>query len=156
MDFIIGCNYWASNAGADMWRKFDLDIIDKDLKILSENGVKCLRAFPNWRDFQPVIPIVGALGKITGYSFENGKKPDDEFYIDKQMTDRFSQFLDVCEKYDLDVIVGLVTGWMSGGLFVPPALYGKNVITDPLALYFQQLFIKVFVSEFKDRKAISA
>lgn len=156
MEFIIGCNYWASNAGAEMWRNFDIDIIDDDLKILSENGVKYLRVFPNWRDFQPVVPVIGAHGNITGYSFENGREPDNEFYIDEQMMGRFSDFLDVCEKYKLSVIVGIVTGWMSGGLFVPPALYGKNVISDHIALYFQQLFIRGFVERFKDRNVISA
>ena len=156
MEFIIGCNYWASNAGAEMWRNFDIDIIDDDLKILSENGVKYLRVFPNWRDFQPVVPVIGARGNIEGYSFENDREPDNEFYIDEQMTKRFSDFLDVCEKYKLSVIVGIVTGWMSGGLFVPPALYEKNVISDHLALYFQQLFIRGFVEKFKDRNVISA
>ena len=154
MDFIIGCNYWASNAGAEMWKNFDINVIDEDLKILSENGVKCLRVFPNWRDFQPVIPDIGARGNITGYSLQNGRKLDNDFYIDEQMKERFSEFLDVCEKYGLSVIVGIVTGWMSGALFVPPALYGKNIISDPLALYFQQLFIKGFVGNFKDRKII--
>ena len=31
MDFLIGCNYWASNAGTEMWRNFEPDIIDKEL-----------------------------------------------------------------------------------------------------------------------------
>ena len=25
MDFILGCNDWASNAGADVWRDFDIE-----------------------------------------------------------------------------------------------------------------------------------
>ena len=43
MEFILGCNDWASNAGADMWRDFDVECIDKDVKILSENGVNYVR-----------------------------------------------------------------------------------------------------------------
>ena len=39
MEFILGCNYWASNAGADMWRDFDIECIDKDIRILGGSGV---------------------------------------------------------------------------------------------------------------------
>ena len=66
MKFILGCNYWASNAGADMWRDFDIECIDKDVKILSEYGVKHMRVFPNWRDFQPVEPVLGGGGVLLG------------------------------------------------------------------------------------------
>lgn len=45
MEFILGCNYWASNAGIEMWREFEPDTIDNDLKILSTHGVKYLRVF---------------------------------------------------------------------------------------------------------------
>lgn len=38
MEFILGCNYWASNAGADMWRDFDVDAIRADLDALSRHG----------------------------------------------------------------------------------------------------------------------
>lgn len=41
-------------------------------------------------------------------------------------------------------------------MFVPPAMYGKNVITDTEAQFFEQLFIKGFVSRFKNRKEIYA
>ena len=68
MEFILGCNYWASNAGADMWRDFDIECIDKDIRILSEYGVKHMRVFPNWRDFQPVEPILGGSGVLLGYT----------------------------------------------------------------------------------------
>ena len=30
MSFLIGCNYWASNAGIEMWRQFDADVIRRD------------------------------------------------------------------------------------------------------------------------------
>ena len=62
MEFLLGCNYWASNAGTDMWKDFDIDIINKDLSLLSKNGVKYLRVIPNWRDFQPVSPIIPNRG----------------------------------------------------------------------------------------------
>ena len=36
MKYILGCNYWASNAGAEMWADFDPDAIDADLSLLSD------------------------------------------------------------------------------------------------------------------------
>ena len=42
MEFLLGCNYWASNAGADMWRSFDAEAIKKDLDTLAKNGVSCM------------------------------------------------------------------------------------------------------------------
>ncbi len=155
MSFLLGCNYWASNAGTEMWVNFEPDTIDKDLKILSEHGTSDIRVFPLWRDFQPVTPLIGARGNIAGYT-QGGKEPENEYYLDEKMLERFSIFLDICDKYKIKVTVGLITGWMSGALFIPTALYGKNVITDPEARYFEQLFIKGFVNHFKDRSAIYA
>jgi hypothetical protein len=51
-----------------MWRDFDIECIDKDIRILSEYGVKHMRVFPNWRDFQPVEPILGGSGVLLGYT----------------------------------------------------------------------------------------
>lgn len=156
MDFILGCNYWASNAGIEMWRQFDAETIKNDLEILSQHGVKYLRVFPLWRDFQPVKPNFGAQGKISEYVMEDGNLPENDYFLDNDMLDRFSKFLNICDTYHIRLIVGLITGWMSGGLFIPSALYGKNILTDPLALYFEQLFIKGFVEKFKDRETIYA
>ena len=142
MDFILGCNYWASNAGIEMWRKFDAEAIKNDLKILSQHGVKYLRVFPLWRDFQPIKPNFGAQGKVFEYVMEDGSYPENDYFLDEAMLGRFSEFLDICDAYGIKLIVGLITGWMSGGLFIPTALYGKNLLTDPMALYFEQLFIK--------------
>ena len=156
MEFILGCNYWASNAGADMWRDFDIECVDKDIKTLSENGVKYMRVFPNWRDFQPVEPLFGGGGVLLGYTIKEQPIPNNPYYLDVDMLNEFSQFLDVCQKYGVKVIVGLITGWMSGRLFVPPALYGENVISSLTAQYFEQLFIKGFIERFRDRDEIYA
>lgn len=153
MEFILGCNYWASNAGADMWKNFDIEVIDKDLCELSKYGIKYLRVFPSWREFQPVSPLLMNSSTLIGYATE---KKSNKYYLDEEMLERFSAFLDVCDKYGMKTIVGLVTGFMSGSMLIPTALYGKNIITDPVALYFQQIYIKGMVSRFKDREAIYA
>ena len=42
MEFMLGCNYWASHAGIDMWKNWDEDVVRRDLKLLSENGINIL------------------------------------------------------------------------------------------------------------------
>lgn len=156
MEFLIGCNYWASNAGTEMWRQFDAEAIRKDMKILSEHGVKCIRAFPIWRDFQPVMPVLKAGCQLAYYGMENDRECENEYYLQETMMNRFSAFLEICKEYGVQLIIGLITGWMSGRAFIPSALYGKNLLSDPTALYFEQLFIKGFVSRFRDCDAIYA
>ena len=153
-DFIIGCNYWASNAGTEMWRNFSEEAIRGDLKILSENGIKYMRVFPNWRDFQPVIPVY--TPSFSEYMLEGDVLPTNKYFLDKKMLDEFSIFCDICEEYNIKLIVGLITGWMSGRLFLPPVLYGKNLFNDPEALMLEGYMIKGFVNALKHKKAIYA
>ena len=81
MDFMIGCNYWASNAGTDMWRNWDESAVREDVRVLSENGVEYMRVFPNWRDFQPVIPVYAYRGKLVKYCLEGDREPENPEYI---------------------------------------------------------------------------
>ena len=139
MEFMIGCNYWASNAGTEMWRNWDEAAVREDMEILSAHGIRYLRVFPNWRDFQPVIPLMQGQNVIEEYRLEGDRLPENSYYIDEVMLERFSRFCEICEEYGMKLIVGLVTGWMSGRLFIPAALFGKNLYTDPVAQYFQQI-----------------
>ena len=156
MEFIVGCNYWASNAGTNMWKEFDINVIEKDIKTLKEHGMDYMRVFPNWRDFQPVESRYSSPNAFVRYTTEDDELNENGYYLDKKMMERFSSFLDICEKYDMKLIIGLITGFMSGALLIPPALQGENPVSSPLAQYFEQLFIKGFVSEFKNREIIYA
>lgn len=156
MEFMLGCNYWASNAGTEMWVNWDEDAIKKDFRILSENGVNTLRVFPIWRDFQPVYPLYTMAGELKEYRLNESDLPQNPYMLDEKMLERFSRFCDLAQEYGLKLIVGLLTGWMSGRLFIPPALFGKNLYTDSVALNFEQKFIEGFVKRMKDKSAIYA
>lgn len=156
MDFILGCNYWASNAGTEMWLLWDEECVRSDLKKLSEYGVTHLRVFPNWRDFQPAVRMYGYQGIKREIRHKNGELFDNEAYLDNTMLERFSRFCDICEEKNIKIIVSLLTGWMSGRLFVPPVLEEKNLYTDSLALKLEMKFIRGFVKRFKNRKCIIA
>lgn len=155
-DFILGCNYWASNAGTDMWRDWSEEAVRDDLEILTAHGVTHLRVFINWRDFQPVMPVLGVLTSIAEYCMEGDRAPENPYYLDETILKRFERFCDICEEYGLQLIVGLVTGWMSGRSFIPSALYGKNLSTDSLAISMQLRLVKGVVERVREKKAILA
>ena len=156
MKFMLGCNYWASNAGTDMWRNWDEKAIKSDFEILSKHGVKYLRVFPNWRDFQPVYPLFDYGGTLREYRLADEKLPENKYFLDETMLNRFEKFCEMAEEHGLKLIVGILTGWMSGRLLIPPALFGKNLYTDPVALKFELKFIEGFVKRLKNYKAIYA
>ena len=39
-NFLIGCNYWDSVSGTDMWKKWNPEEVEKDLDALEKIGVK--------------------------------------------------------------------------------------------------------------------
>lgn len=154
--FMLGANYWASHAGVDMWRDWKPEVVEKDLQLLASHGITALRVFPNWRDFQPVEPVFGGGHALREYRLYGNDRPENPYYLDEVMLDRFAQFCKIAERNGMKLIVGLITGWMSGRLFIPAVLYDKNIYTDPTAQFFQQLFIKGFVERMKEEKSIYA
>ena len=152
-----GVNYWASHAGTSMWKEWRADIVEKDLAVLSEHGVNVLRVFPLWPDFQPVSLLLKCAGVPGEYTGADGVylAPEADG-LDPVMLDRFQVLADLAEKYHLKVIVGLLTGWMSGRLFIPPVLERRNLFTDPEALRWESRFIRGFVGRFRTHPAIAA
>lgn len=154
--FLLGVNYWASHAGVDMWRNWREDVVERDLEILSSNGVNTLRVFPNWRDFQSVEPLFTNNHVLREYRMTGDRLPENPWYLEEVMLQRFETLCRIAQKHNIRLIVGLITGWMSGRLFIPTMLNGKNVYTDPVAQYFEQLFIKGFVERMKAQPSIFA
>lgn len=69
MNYMIGCNYWGSKYGTEMWKYWDGQSVDKDLEELAKYGVKYMRVFPNRRDFQPLVPVYGVCNTRTTFCF---------------------------------------------------------------------------------------
>ena len=152
-----GCNYWASHAGILMWRNWSPEIVEQDFQRLSQHGMTLLRVFPLWEDFQPVETMRGGSGVPVGYAAAKDNAPlrPGGDGLDPVMLQRFRTLADLAQKYQLKLIVGLLTGWMSGRLFVPRALEGRNLFTDPEAMRWESRFIRGFVTAFKDHPAIA-
>ena len=154
MKFMLGVNYWGRDWGTEMWRHYDGEAIRRELRTLADHGVRCLRVFPNWRDFQPIDRNYGFQGAHGEYVNANTGAP---VYDDGVDMDRIADFRDFChaaEACGLTLVVSIVTGWMSGRLFCPPALNGQNLITSPEARMLMRRFIHRFVGELKNEKSI--
>lgn len=155
-NFMLGVNYWASHAGVNMWSDWREEVVERDLEILARNGVDTLRVFPNWRDFQPVEPLFTNNHVLREYRMTGDRLPENPWYLEEKMLTRFETLCRIAQKHNIRLIVGLITGWMSGRLFIPTMLNGKNVYTDSVAHYFEQLFIRGFVERMKSQKSIWA
>lgn len=157
-NFIIGCNYWASNAGTYMWRNWDEEAVENDLKKLSECGVECLRVFPLWPDFQPVSRYINNTGRAEMRINDQplDKSPEGVAGVDPVMIGRFDRFIQLCDKYHIKLLVCLLNGWMSGRMFFPPAFTNCNPIVNRTFVKWQIRFIKYFVNHFKNRDTIVA
>ena len=153
----IGCNYWASHAGTRMWELWDENVVREDLKLLAANGCEMLRVFPIWKVFQP-IEISHTCGGWVKDVYMHGKPRPDTYCgragVDEEMINRFRRFAEIAYEYNLKLRVGLVTGWMSGSFYCPPALEKTNVQTDPFALRYMVKYIRCFVHMLKDCPAI--
>lgn len=158
-NFFIGANYWASNAGINMWNQWDEAAVVRDLDLLVEANVKVIRMFPLWSDFQPIVNLYAGNHQRREVALGDMPQPhtlETDAGIDAVMADRFERFLDLAEERGISVMVGLLTGWMSGKLYVPRALEGVNLFTDPAALKWEMKFIKYMVGRFKNHNAIVA
>ncbi len=157
--FRLGTNYWASHAGTAMWSDWRPDSVAADLKALARSGVEVLRVFPLWPDFQPLKLLYGGHGRPAEYRFGEtplSDDPDGRAGVDPEMIRRFAEFESLAGRNGLKLMVGLITGWMSGRLFVPPAFAGRNPLTDPAAMLWQQRFVRYFVEKFREADSIIA
>ncbi|WP_354040336.1 hypothetical protein [Devosia sp. UYZn731] len=155
----LGCNYWASHAGTFMWRNWQPEIVDQDLEKLAKAGLTWLRVFPLWPDFQPITQLRGQGGVPVEIRLEEEPLPEDRIGqagLSLVMLERFAEFCRIAERHGLKLVVGLITGWMSGRLFVPPALAALDPITDPISITWQVRFVREFVNTLRDQNAIAA
>lgn len=154
--FLIGCNYWASESGCEMWRRFNPQTIEDDFKLLSDNGIKTVRVFPVWRDFQPIKAVKSYQGQTRETVFDDGKQLDNVYGLCLHQIENFIKLCDIAQKYGLKLIVSIVTGWMSGVLLIPEAFQNLNLLTDPYAVKWTRLYVNGFVKMTKQCGAVYA
>ena len=158
--FEIGCNYWAAHAGIEMWSRWDESVVEDDFKRINEAKIRIVRAFPLWSDFQPIkmhYKYASLESEMRiGEDPLDLTTPEGEAGIDPVMIERFERMCKLAEKYNIKLIIGLLTGWMSGRMFVPSALERLNPITDSEAILWEIKFVRYMVRRFKSEKSIIA
>lgn len=163
-EFLLGVNYWASNAGLYMWRRYDRTVVENDFKLLRSHGVNTIRVFPLWSDFQPLTEIRFCnerAAQATSFKMRIGDKPlvyqkFPESGLDEKQVENMKHLLSVAQENGLQVVISLITGWMSGRKLVPDPFISKDLIKDPEVVLYQCAFIKDLISEIKEFENIVA
>lgn len=156
LPYLVGCNYWASHAGTEMWACWDEATVDRDFSELAKYGVRVLRVFPNWRDFQPIHLLRAGSGEAREYRMHARTRLTSPYDLDRDCLEHFHTLCHLAEKHGIRLLVSIVTGWMSGRLFVPEMLQERNTLTDPLAIQWEIRFVRLMVRLFHDKPAIAA
>lgn len=152
-NFLLGVNYWPRRRGVNMWQEFHEKEIDSEFKQIHELGLNTVRVFPLWKDFQEVCEVKLEQGyrkrvALPERTVENAFSFPE--MIDKEMIDRFDHVVKCAEKYNLKLIVALLTAWMSGNLFDLSWREGRNVFTDSFMLKYQMLYCRYFAKKYSD------
>ncbi len=151
--FFIGINYWASKNATRMWRDYDPEVIENDMRLLQQAGVTVLRVFPLWEDFQPLTAFPTSNGVIYDYGMKGEPRPDTpagKAGVDEVMCGRFESFCQIADKYGMTLIVGLLTGHMSFANFIPPALVNLNLVSNATAVRWEIKYLTYIVNRFKN------
>ena len=160
----VGANYWASHAATRMWREWDAKAVEDDLRVLANAGIRLLRVFPNWADFQPIHACFLSgdnCRKVAETRMFDSEEPLPDTPcghagVDERMVERFEAFCDMADAFGMRLIVPLLTGQMTFRNFIPPALANRDPFSDPYALIWEGRYVDCLVSRLKAKKAIVA
>ncbi|MEH0934460.1 glycoside hydrolase 5 family protein [Micromonospora psammae] len=105
----FGVNYVPSRNWWHCWLDWDTGSILADLRAVAGLGLDHIRVQLLWPVFQP-----------------------DPSVVNRAALDRLGELLDLADRPDvgLDVSVTVLDGWLSGFVFAPAWLKGRNMITD--------------------------
>lgn len=155
--FFVGINYWASDTAINMWSDWNEKTVEEDFKRLADAKIEYLRVFPLWSVFQP-ISAIHTNSFVNEYRMGEHPLPDTEAGragVSEEACEKFGRMCALAKKYGLKLIVGLITGHMSYRYYTPPALQGKNLVSDPTAVKWEIRLVKYLVKRFKNEEAIA-
>lgn len=120
-----------------MWEKYDAASVEEDFKALCRAGITQLRVFPLWPVFQPLKAIYTTQDEPFELRMGEAPLPDTEAGqagVSEEACRNFENFCELADRYQLKLVVGLITGHMSFREFTPPAFEERNRISDPFVL----------------------
>ena len=156
-DFTLGVNYWPRRKAMYWWSNFDEGEVSDEFAVIRDIGLKFVRLFLLWDDFQP--------------------EPDS---VSHAAVDNLVKVADAAEKYGLGLDITFFTGHMSGpnwsprwlvGGDLPPAAHQqwlrevvsagqrtdrgyRNMFHDEVAIGAEKLLLKTVVGTLKDHPAV--
>ena len=107
MDFILGCNFWASNGGTEAWKNFDAKVVENDIRTLAENGQVATQYVD--LDGNPSMDTAfNPNGSI--FAIEGITSPDGRVLGKMGHSERIGNGLykNVCGKYDMNLFESAV------------------------------------------------
>ncbi len=128
--FLNGVNYVPPLHWMMMLEDWDESQAEKDIAGMKSIGVKCVRFFPLWNLVQPA--------------------PDK---LNEKVMQRIDRVLELGAKYGMFFQITPITGWMSGGTFLPDWALG-NVFTDPKIIEGEKFLVREFAKRYKDNPAL--
>ncbi|HJQ14339.1 MAG TPA: cellulase family glycosylhydrolase [Anaerolineales bacterium] len=156
-DFVLGVNYWPRRKAMYWWSNFDAGEVREEFSVIRELGLKVVRLFLLWDDFQP-----------------------DPTSVSKEALDHLATVADIAGDNDLGLNVTFFTGHMSGPNWSPRWLLGGdlpgrddfgwirdlvssgkptaqgyyNMFHHEVAIQAERLLLETVVGMLKDHKAI--
>jgi hypothetical protein len=128
--FLSGINFIPSTGWLLILENWDPEAMEKNIKTMSEFGIKYLRFAALWHIIQPA--------------------PN---RLDETILERLDYILDLAEKYDLYLQIIPLTGWMSGGSFLPDWAVG-NPFNDPEIVKGEVYLIQQITKRYKDHPRV--
>ena len=156
-DFVLGVNYWPRRKAMYWWDNFDAGEIREEFSVIREIGLKVVRIFLLWDDFQP-----------------------DPNSVSKEALNHLATVADIAGEKNLGLDVTFFTGHMSGPNWSPRWLLGGelpfkggnefirdivsqakpvpqgyyNMFHHKEAINAERLLLKTIVGMLKDHKAL--
>lgn len=128
----LGANFWSRSGGPLMWRRYDSDLVVRELAVLAEHGMNLTRSFFYWPDFHP--------------------EPD---RIDEDMVARYADFLDRHLDAGMATVPTFIVGHMSGENWDPVWRQGRDLYGDVWMVGRQAWFVERMTARFHDHPAVA-
>jgi endo-1,4-beta-mannosidase len=158
-DFLLGVNYWPRRKAMYWWSQFDASEVEDDFSLITSLGLKIVRIFLLWDDFQPEPSSVDRtalanLVRVADIAARHNLGLDVTFFTGHMSGPNWSPRWLLEERDGFpSPYFGFIRQVVSQGKIVPNGNY-RNMFSDPVALGAERLLLKTVVRELKDHRAI--